>query len=101
MKKIFLLLLTWIITFVPAFGQYYCVPFLFNPGNPGGLNTDAEYPVGGGLPAGWTASAPTGNIAPSWSTVQTLPFTFSFNGNSYTQLKASTTGVVTFDISAV
>lgn len=101
MKKKLLLLLSLIITSVPAFSQYYCVPFLFNPGNPGGLNSDYEYPVGGGLPAGWTAIAPTGNIPPSWSNVQTLPFSFSFNGNSFTQFKASTTGVVTFDIGAV
>ncbi|HYV95187.1 MAG TPA: T9SS type A sorting domain-containing protein [Chitinophagales bacterium] len=101
MKRNFLLLLALTIFSVPALSQYYYIPFLSDPGNPGGLNPDSEYPVGGGLPAGWTPIASTGNLPPSWSSIETLPFAFSFNGNAVTQFKASTTGVVTFDVNAV
>ena len=81
--------------------QYYYLPFTNNPGqNPGGLNTDSEYPVGGGLPAGWTSIHPGNAATPAWSTTATLPFAFNFNGNPVSQFKVSTSGVLTFTTSA-
>ena len=77
--------------------QYYVLPV--NAGmNPGGLNTDVEYPVGGGLPSGWTTiQGPSATAV--WSAAKTIPFTFNFNGAAVTQYKVSNTGVLTFDVS--
>ncbi len=80
--------------------QYYYISHINAGQNPGALNTDGEYPVGGGLPAGWTtlmATSPT----PTWTADQTIPFSFNFNGTAVTKFKASSTGIVTFDLSAV
>jgi hypothetical protein len=82
-----------------ASAQYYYVPFLNAGTNPGGLNTDDEYPVAGGIPAGWTTIRAY-SATPAWSTTQTLPFAFQFNGAPVTQYKVSTTGVLTFDVAA-
>lgn len=78
-----------------AFSQsYYMIPGADGT-NPGGLNSDAEYPPGGGLPAGWTTLM-AGSGADKWSAVTNLPFAFQFNGAAETQFKVSSTGVVTF-----
>jgi len=78
-----------------AQGQYYYNPPAITPyGNPGNLNNNAENPYGNGLPGGWTVIQPATH--PAWSALQTLPFTFTFNGQSFTQIRASTTGLVTF-----
>ena len=100
MKKIYLMLSA-VLLCAFANAQYFYLPFTNSPGqNPGGLNTDAEYPVGGGIPAGWT-SIHAGNAAtPAWSTTATCPFTFNFNGSPYTQFKVSTSGVLTFTTGA-
>lgn len=84
---------------VQANAQYYYLPSINAATNPGGLNSDDEYPFGGGLPAGWTIVVGP-SATPSWSSAQTLPvnFNFSFNGSPVTQYKVSTSGVVTFDI---
>lgn len=37
-----------------GFSQYYYIPHIIAGQNPGGLNTDLEYPVGGGLSTSWT-----------------------------------------------
>lgn len=77
--------------------QYWQIP---NPNagiNPGGLNNDDEYPVGGGLAATWTTClAPS--ATPTWSTTQTIPFPFSFNGSPVTSFKVSNSGILTFDV---
>ena len=83
----------------PLSAQYYYLPSTAN-GNPGGLNADSEYPVGGGLATSWTAISTAPAATPAWSTTQTLPFSFSFNGTAVTQYKVSTSGVLTFDVSA-
>lgn len=77
--------------------QYYYIPNVSVGYNPGNLNVDGEYPVGGGLPAGWT-TLQTQSASPIWSPTQTIPFTFSFNGASVTQFKVSTSGILTFDV---
>ena len=79
--------------------QYYYLPSTIN-GNPGGLNTDAEYPVGGGLATTWTAISTAPAATPAWSSTQTLPFAFQFNGSAVTQFKVSTSGILTFDVAA-
>ena len=83
----------------PAAAQYYYLPGSVN-GNPGGINTDSEYPVGGGLATSWTTISAAPAASPAWSTVQTLPFAFNFNGSPVTQYKVSTSGVLTFDANA-
>lgn len=100
MKKVYLITLLLCAAFI-ANAQYYYLPYTNSPGqNPGGLNTDSEYPVGGGLPAGWTSIHPGSATTPAWSSTATIPFAFDFNGTSYTQFKVSTSGVLTFDLAA-
>ena len=77
---------------------YYQLPV--GSGNPGGLNADDEYPVGGGLSATWTTILTGSNTAPAWSTNQTIPFSFQFNSTTETSYKVSSSGVLTFDVSS-
>lgn len=83
--------------------QYYYIPYVYpntNSGtNPGNLNSDGEYPVGGGLPADWV-NIRTSSATPVWSADQTIPFSFSFNGIAVSQFKVSTSGVLTFDVAS-
>ena len=97
MKKLFTLLT--LLTFTSfLYSQYYYIP-ASAPGNPGGLNTDSEYPNGSGLPAGWSVILGGSNTSPTWSSTETIPFPFNFNGNPVTQYKVSSTGVLTFHTS--
>lgn len=80
--------------------QYYYVPYQNAGTNPGGVNTETEYPVGGGLSANWTVlQGPS--ATPAWSPATTIPFAFNFNGAPVTQCKVSTSGVLTFTTGAV
>jgi hypothetical protein len=81
-----------------AGAQYYFNSYLAPGMNPGGLNNDNEYPVGGGLDASWT-TIHNPSASPAWSTVQTIPFSFNFDGSPVTQYIVSNSGVVTFDVS--
>ncbi len=76
--------------------QYYILPAL--NGNPNNINQeDKEYPPNGGLPIGWTTLM-TGNKAiPTWSAIDTIPFSFMFNGAAVSTFKVSSSGVLTFD----
>ncbi len=97
MKKLLqLVLLLCISQFANA--QYYYLPFSGAGQNPGNLNNDPEYPVGGGLPVDWTAILGPTNATPAWSPTQTLPFSFSFNGVAVTQFKVSSSAILTFDV---
>jgi hypothetical protein len=105
MKKFTLSLVAVLALAVSASAQYYYRPYTFferhtdHPGkNPGQLNTDAEYPVGSGLPAGWTTIDNGAAASPRWTASQTLPFAFNFNGSPETAYKVSTSGVLTFDV---
>ncbi|GCD78743.1 hypothetical protein JCM31826_22250 [Thermaurantimonas aggregans] len=81
-------------------GQYYYIIGL-QKGNPGNLNPDLEYPVGGGLTTGWTVIHDGNAVSgPQWSSVRSIPFSFSFNGNPVTHYKVSTSGILTFDTAA-
>ncbi|HMN33676.1 MAG TPA: T9SS type A sorting domain-containing protein [Chitinophagaceae bacterium] len=81
------------------YAQYYQIPYPSIGQNPGGLNTEDEYPVGGGIPAGWTTLLGP-NANPTWSNTATIPFNFSFNGVVSTQFKVSNSGCLTFDLAA-
>lgn len=96
MKKIFFAL-SLIASFSIAQAQYWQIPNINASSNPGALNSDDEYPVGGGLAATWTTIQGF-SATPTWSPTQTLPFSFSFNGSAVTQCKVSTSGILTFDV---
>ena len=93
MRRLLLLLLT-LHGMVQA--QYYFVPYPQAGQNPGGLNNDDEYPVGGGLSATWTSIHPGSAASPAWTSQQTIPFAFQFNGNAVNNFYVSTSGVLTF-----
>ena len=100
MKKLATLFTALTLVSATAFAQYYYVPYINANMNPGGLNTDVEYPSGGGIAAGWT-QIQANSATPVWSANQSLPFSFSFNGSAVTQYKVSTTGILTFDVSTL
>ncbi|MEM6261249.1 MAG: T9SS type A sorting domain-containing protein [Bacteroidota bacterium] len=78
--------------------SYYYIPNTNAGMNPGGVNTDEEQPSGG-LSANW-ATILNSSAAPIWSIPQFLPIPFEFAGQSVTQYKVSSTGVLTFDLTA-
>lgn len=81
-----------------SFGQYYVNSYINEGKNPGGLNQDNEYPVGGGISPGWTTRINNAPTTPAYSTPIRLPFTFNFNGSDYDSIKIGTSGIVTFSI---
>ncbi len=96
MKKISTLFLLFLS--LTAGAQYYYNTYPAPGMNPGGLNTDDEYPVGSGLDPTWISIHPS-SATPAWSSAQTIPFAFDFNGSPVTQYLVSNSGVVTFDVS--
>lgn len=98
MKKIFTFLVFVLATSAGLNAQtgYYMIAHTYAPGNPGGLNQDAEFPVGGGIAPGWATILAGSNVAPTYSPNQTIPFTFNFNGAPVTEYKAGSSGVITF-----
>lgn len=92
MKKIVLSILA-LASFSIAQAQYWQLPNVNAGSNPGGINNDTEQPA----QTGWTSLLAT-SATPTWSAATAIPFTFSFNGSPVTQFKASSTGVVTFDV---
>lgn len=95
MKKIVLTLVAFISVFALS-AQYYYVPYSNVGMNPGNLNNDAEYPVGGGISAGWTNILAGHQASAAWSAKKTLPFAFKFNGSDVTDYYVSSSGVLTF-----
>jgi len=86
----------------PALAQYYLIPNLQAQQNPSGVNTDSEGRFDLGQP-GWTqilAGSAATLAAPAWSPVQTLPFGFQMNGQTFTSYKVSSSGVLTFSTAA-
>ncbi len=98
MKKLLLIAVSALTIGLGAQTGYFQVPGS-NTGNPGTLNSEAEYPPGGGLAAGWSTVV-TGPQSKTWSAAQNIPFTFKFNDATVTQLKIGSTGVVTFDVAS-
>ncbi len=70
-------------------GQYRCIPDLHANQNPGNSSYE-DFP--NSYPALLEKS-----LVPRWSNVVSIPFPFYFNGQLVSSLKASSTGVVTFD----
>lgn len=95
MKKLILSLVT-VLFFTALSAQYYYVPYMNAGQNPRGLNKDAEYPVGGGIAAGWATLLAGNQATPVWSSRTKLPFTFNFNGTNYDSFYVSSSGVLTF-----
>ena len=98
MNKLITLLIGILFCSSGLFSQYYYIP-ASSPGNPGGLNADSEYPSGSGLDPSWTVILGPSQSSPAWSSTETIPFTFNFNGIAVTQYKVSSTGVLTFSTS--
>ena len=86
MKRIFTLLSV-IVLSMAASAQYYQLPFINAGENPGGLNTDAAQPSSNPL---------LGSGETDWSAGQTIPFSFDFNGTSYSTVYIAPSGIVTF-----
>ncbi len=96
MKKILLSLVALSSMLVAdAQGYYY---FKDSTGtNPGNINMEqSEYPVGGGISAGWTTVLGGGNSSPAMSPSQTIPFSFNFDGGAVTSYRAMSNGTVSF-----
>ncbi|MBK9637268.1 MAG: Omp28-related outer membrane protein [Bacteroidetes bacterium] len=101
MKKFNLLIAAFMFLTAAVNAQYYYVPYQNAGTNPGGLNSDSEFPAGtGGLDPSWTVILDS-SLTPVWSPLVTLPFSFNFNGAPVTQCKVSNSGVLTFNTSAV
>jgi len=101
MRKLYFLFFAFAFTMAQINAQYYYIPSTTTPGNPGGINNiGGEYPLGSGLDASWTSILTGNNTSPTWSSTQTLPFSFDFNGAAVTDYKVSSSGVLTFTTSA-
>ncbi|UTW68136.1 T9SS type A sorting domain-containing protein [bacterium SCSIO 12643] len=98
MKKIFTLLSVVLISGALS-AQYYQLPFINAGQNPGGLNTDEDQTAAYMLAnsTGYTQVLNSGDT--DWSSAQTLPFSFTFNGNSYNSVYVAPNGVVSFTAS--
>ena len=83
------------LSFFISKAQYWQIPNINANQNPGAINNDIEQP---GQPA-WTPLL-TSSATPTWSPAVSIPFPFLFNGSAVTQIKASSTGIVTFDVSS-
>ena len=94
MKKL-LLFIAFILTMLGVNAQYYELNFLSSPGNPGGLNTDFDF-NGISPPGGITTLVGDDKNVPTYSAVQTLPFSFNFNGGPVTKYRVSSAGFLTF-----
>lgn len=95
MKKLILTLIA-VISFSGLSAQYFQLSYLSGSKNPDGLNNDAEFPVGGGISAGWTNILAGNQVSAKWSTRRKLPFTFEFNGVGFDSFYVSSSGVLTF-----
>ncbi len=80
-----------------AFSQYYYLPAQLE--NPRELNKDGEGTFSNLSQLGWNSVQATSSTD-VWSSNQTIPFNFMFNGSARTSYKVSTTGVLTFDVAA-
>jgi hypothetical protein len=96
MKKLITTLTLMIAISCVGYSQYYEIPYISVGQNPGNLNTETE----GLNPPGWT-SIQTTSATPVWAPNQSIPFAFNFNGSPVSRFKVSTSGVLTFDTTAV
>ena len=101
MKKYYLSLFLSAIT-LGLMGQgYYQLPAINAGTNPGNLNNDPEQPEAflNGNNLGYT-NVLSSSTADAWSSAQTIPFSFNFNGSPVTTFFVSASGVVTFTTAA-
>jgi hypothetical protein len=101
MKKLFLLAgcALGLLGAQTAAAQYYVTSFPNAGRNPGGINNDLEE----SNQVGWNRilfGLNAMNANPVWTPDQTVPFAFEFNGQPATTFKVSSSGVLTFDVSA-
>ena len=92
MKKLYTLLFMLLVGGA-ASAQYYLLPAFDAGNNPGDLNGDPEQPSGG--LTGWT-TVMSSTAIDAWSTAQTIPFNFDFNGSPVSTYMISNSGVLTF-----
>lgn len=96
MKRKLLLFLGAVAVSTLASAQYYMIPFVNAGDNPGDINNEDEQPLAY-LQGNYTGySQVLGPSATGWSGAQTIPFSFDFNGQSYTSYDVNASGVVTF-----
>ncbi|MEO0584286.1 MAG: PKD domain-containing protein [Bacteroidota bacterium] len=69
----------------------YSFTYNAQQGNPGNINQEQDY-----ITAGWSTVLSGGMAANQWSSNFSLPFDFSFYGQSVTQAKVSANGLLTF-----
>lgn len=97
MRNFYTLLLSLVVsTFMFGQSTYYILPAIDIGENPGDLNQDDEFPLGGGLPTGWNLVM-AGTTTDQWSSAETIPFNFDFDGNAVSTYYVSNNGVVTFN----
>lgn len=79
-----------------ASAQYYSLSFLNAGQNPGGINNDEEQTVAYMLAnyTGYSEILSPGETG--WSSAQTIPFSFSFNGTAVSSYSAAASGVLSF-----
>jgi hypothetical protein len=81
-----------------ASAQYFNIPFLNAGKNPGSVNVEGENPYPSASNVGWNLLLKADGTSPlEYSTEQTLPFAFKFNGSNVTKYTASNFGTVSFD----
>lgn len=84
--------------------QYYYDQLVAPGQNPGGVNGDLEYDYNQGRQTGWSVLLLGVNAyrnTPTWSPTASVPFPFQVGGQPVHHFKVSTTGVLTFDTTAV
>lgn len=102
-KRALLSLCILIATIFNGYAQgYYELDYLSSAGNPGGINKDPDFTISSNFnpPAG-TTKIIGHTYTPEYSSTQTLPFVFNFNGGPVTHFKASSSGYITFSKIAV
>ena len=93
--KLFFTLLA-MLAWMPLNAQVvYNVSQVIDGGNPGGLNSDADFST-----TGWTMIVDGSNSSNFWSPAQAIPFTFQFFGQAVTHFKVSQNMLLTFDTTA-
>jgi len=97
MKKILLVALFSIGSAMGISAQgYYNLNFTNAPGNPGGINTDFDFALPAFSPPSGTTKILGYSKTSAYSSQQTLPFAFKFNGVSVSNFYANTAGYLSF-----
>ena len=95
MKKFLLSLVALAVTITASAQYYHTAPV--SGSNPNNVNQEnSEYPVGSGLPTDWTSIVGAAQTAGTYSSIQTLPFTFKLQGAAIDSFRVSNSGILTF-----